>query len=477
MKETPPFLWVTGQAAAGKSTFLREARAYCEAHGIPARFLNDEAFMLEVLERDTAHAYHEHPYGDERIRLTSNVPFDEGIREINRRLLAAANAGNADPHFIELARGKKDGVLDVTFSRALELIDDEVLGKSTFLYVRSAWSQQLERNRKRASDGKPHPPEEIMENFYSSDDVGVLESVAEVRYVDNKGSEEDFRARVDEVLRGLIEGPAFERAYEAGLRMPYSSATAVYFAAGETPGERFGDNCIGQAAAVHDALVSAGFSPFYVRDGRHHAVIVRARGRITVFDPYLMHAKPIVIHGEPEIGREMEFPAHPDVACDGRVFPGILRVDFPATDTLRLRKRRYDAAKGAYEESVFTFDLRAPVDRPAPEDPAIAFSPEQTTLSIRTLDPASCQTEHLVYPVAKTHEHGTVDPSMLYAKAGNDARHARGSEEYDSCLARIAGRLGCPPEEVERFVMRSVELYERSAPRDIRYHSDNPVNN
>lgn len=216
MNKPPPapvLLWATGRAACGKSTFVRIAEEECRDAMLDTISLCDEKMLFQVLDEDVDHLHHYHPHGDERFLFKSNHPFDEGIRRISSRLKRILEEPPAQTivALVELARGKCNGIMNVTFERAISLIDPLVIQESHFFYLQSGWMDQLERNRAREADGQPHPPDAVMEALYSEDDFEYASKRIPFEVIENHG---DLRSFEDEIRRRIRDAIAQDQRSE-----------------------------------------------------------------------------------------------------------------------------------------------------------------------------------------------------------------------------------------------------------------------
>ena len=268
----------------------------------------------------------------------------------------------------------------------------------------------------------------------------------------------------------------WEKAYKNVLGYPYNSITPVYHIAGESVDPAFGDNCIWQAEAIKARIEALGcLDAYYVNDNRHHAAVAMNGANVYYFDPYLMHIHPIILANVlASEGRSMDFPAYPVINQK----MSSLTVTFTHSDSsFRVKKTRYDYAKGFQCISTFNLDLKCrKTGRPHPSDQTIAFAAEQNSLSIRFLDKETGTLTHLVYPIAETHPYKLVTCSKLYTKNNFGYVSHKGEIGYSDEMSAVSGNFGLPISEIEDFVMHGVELYERFAPKDIQYYSTNPTN-
>lgn len=87
-------VWVTGRAAAGKSTVIMACVARLRSCGYEPAVLSDEQLLFRLKETDGKHRHHYHPYGDHRFLFRDGYLFDEGLRWINAWLLKEIATGS-----------------------------------------------------------------------------------------------------------------------------------------------------------------------------------------------------------------------------------------------------------------------------------------------------------------------------------------------------------------------------------------------
>ena len=85
------------------------------------------------------------------------------------------------------------------------MIDPVVINHSSFIYVRARWEAQLERNRQRRSDGLPHPPDELMQEMYSDDDINEISKIHPFSVIENNGSVDEFVATINDTVSKRIQ--------------------------------------------------------------------------------------------------------------------------------------------------------------------------------------------------------------------------------------------------------------------------------
>lgn len=166
--------WVTGRAAAGKTTVIAACVSQLRAQGLQPVVLSDERLLFRLKEADVEHRHHYHPHGDDRFVFRDGYLFDEGLRQINARLVEAITSSSPDIVLVELARGQTTAVVDVSYQRALALVDSQVWAHSLVFRLEVPYRIQVERNRTRAVDKGGATPDEIMRDLYAHDDPESL---------------------------------------------------------------------------------------------------------------------------------------------------------------------------------------------------------------------------------------------------------------------------------------------------------------
>ncbi|MGH8900673.1 MAG: hypothetical protein ACRDYA_03095 [Egibacteraceae bacterium] len=161
-------VWITGRAAAGKSTVIAACVTRLRAYGHEPAVPSDEELLFRLKEADVEHCHHYHPHGDHRFLFRDGYLFDEGLRRINARLLEVSATGSRDIVLVELARGATTAVADVSYRRALELIAPLVWAQSLVFYLDVADSVQVQRNRARSITSRA-TPEPVMRDLYAHD--------------------------------------------------------------------------------------------------------------------------------------------------------------------------------------------------------------------------------------------------------------------------------------------------------------------
>lgn len=166
-------IWITGRAATGKSTVIAALTPALRALGIEATVHSDEAILLHLVADDTDHRHHWHPDGEHRIAWRDGHLFDQSLTLLNTRLLADLDAGRVA--VVELARGQHTPPVDVTYRRALQLLDPRLWATSTVCRLDVDFQTQLDRNTARRTGTGAGTPEPIMRDLYQHDDPDTLD--------------------------------------------------------------------------------------------------------------------------------------------------------------------------------------------------------------------------------------------------------------------------------------------------------------
>lgn len=167
-------VWITGRAATGKSTLLAACLARLRQAGRDPLHLCDEDLLFQLKDADTTHAHHYHPHGDRRFLFHDGYLFDEALRRISNTALSAIQTGSPALVLVELARGSASPPVDLTWRRALDLIDSHIWPHSLVFRLDAPVHVQLDRNRHRTPDRQPHTPEQILRSLYAHDDPDSL---------------------------------------------------------------------------------------------------------------------------------------------------------------------------------------------------------------------------------------------------------------------------------------------------------------
>lgn len=203
-------IWISGQAASGKSTVIRELSTLLPN----CRILSDAEEMLRLNQEDVNHLYHSHPHGEGSFLLTSSHHFDTSIR----RLVEKLKTETSKTTFVELARGGgAANDIDLSYRRFLEIVPQKIFNSSVFLYIRADWQVRIARNSKRASIPAVNleresffVPAEAMESFFQRDDFDEVKEAfpCPIYEIDNNTLTEDqLQEAARSFLKHTLTGP------------------------------------------------------------------------------------------------------------------------------------------------------------------------------------------------------------------------------------------------------------------------------
>jgi hypothetical protein len=162
-------IWITGRAATGKSTLIRELTARLTEIGQTPSVVTDEEILLGLVRADVGHRHHSHPQGDHRISFTDGHLFDQGVIELGHRVdRHLSEEPGAGPVIVELARGCAP--IDVSYQRALDLLDPRLWARSRVYRLDVPWPVQTIRNHQRLHGSGKGPDLAILRQLYRRDD-------------------------------------------------------------------------------------------------------------------------------------------------------------------------------------------------------------------------------------------------------------------------------------------------------------------
>ncbi|NQT93486.1 MAG: hypothetical protein HQ559_12060 [Lentisphaerae bacterium] len=145
---------------------------------------------------------------------------------------------------------------------------------------------------------------------------------------------------------------------------------------------------------------------------------------------------------------------------------------------LVVTKGRFDVFRGRYVETRFSFSPASfLVERPDRRSRAIAFDAEQTTLSVRVLDIAHASVHHVVAPVHRLPQRGSLSRRDIYIKTNAGERVDQSDPRFGAFLGHIARFLPARDTDPVAYLFEASCLYANMAPGSIRHDSVNPTNN
>lgn len=260
--------------------------------------------------------------------------------------------------------------------------------------------------------------------------------------------------------------------------VPYNSISHLYrYLASTTPPPRFGAACVWQALELARRLNAAGLGDIRcLRHHRHAAIVATVDRTPFLLDPYLMHLEPLNLTSLAVCRRHCS-PAYPICTFpDGTRTASVFEAKYNARrKTVLLKYHRFDATRREFlTQNRFLLQL----DRPVGEIPAEAeilplfFDPEQTTLSIRTIDPWKEEVLQLRYPISQYHGDRYITETRLILTT-NDGRVISYDERtpFEAALSGMCSNIDCTRRELVSFVLGGVELYEKHAPQRIVYRA------
>lgn len=196
---TARLIWVTGRAAAGKSTVIGHLAARLRERQLYPVIYNDEELLLGLVRGDTDHRHHRHPHGDDRLVFTTGHLFDQSLRLLNQHLLHELDIPGALA-IVELARGRHTPPVDVTYRRAVQLFDPRLWPHSTVFRLEVDVDTQLARNAARHTGTGAGTPEEVMQALYTADDPEAFTAAGIDLHQLPAGDPADTAARILDTL-------------------------------------------------------------------------------------------------------------------------------------------------------------------------------------------------------------------------------------------------------------------------------------
>jgi hypothetical protein len=103
------------------------------------------------------------------------------------------------------------------------------------------------------------------------------------------------------------------------------------------------------------------------------------------------------------------------------------------------------------------------------------FHPEQTTLSIRVLCKSDSKMYQLVYPICWYFRSGMHSSANIFIKLNSGETITSSRSDYRFFLQKIADNIGLTKNDIIDFIMGGVSLYEKFAPKEIKFQKYKPV--
>lgn len=268
----------------------------------------------------------------------------------------------------------------------------------------------------------------------------------------------------------------YDTALTQSLRaMPYNSASQFQtFVAGDTTDPRLGAACIFQTLDAADRAMAAGApDPVYLKSGRHLAAVFDDGEHLTVLDPYLLHREPLVFElaalraaGELTVTSPAAQTRYDDDgAPKDSILTGKVRLRDDGAYTLALEYRRYSPTRRHYVVNRF-FELASTgaISRDLSAfDPDVHLThPEQTSLSIRTLNDDLTEMSEVILPL-----HGWQDTVFgtddLWTRDNQGVSRPASSAESLPVWESVTANTGLTRAEIEQHILEASELYRKKA--------------
>ncbi|GGV03150.1 hypothetical protein GCM10010211_82990 [Streptomyces albospinus] len=266
------------------------------------------------------------------------------------------------------------------------------------------------------------------------------------------------REALDEVLAGV----------------PYNSASQFheYFGTRAAP-PRFGQSCAWQSFTVGRMVAErSGAGAEYLIDGRHVAAVYRRPEGLVILDPYLLHGEPLRLDRGAAVDGAVQVAvdAYPHrVRKDGTPAPSRVRATWTLDDdAIRLDYLRFSPRRG-HNVASRSFVLR-PESRletvPPPADwvRPLLVHPEQHSVSVRVLHPATRRMAELILPLADRPAGVAGDSKLLITKDNQGAVATYGDARFERDLEVVADAVCAPQDEVIAFLLEAAAIHRSAAP-------------
>jgi hypothetical protein len=227
MNNNFPILIITGRPAAGKSEvidYLKKAdpqeRLRC-FHISEFEELDDFVYVWETFEIDDMLTKHGKPrlWTDEKYWFKDEFIWNLYIERINleyrKKLARNPNYHDAKTSLIEFARGGDNGIFE-----ALRYLHEDILKRTSLLYIKVSYEESVRKNRRRARKGQEDSilyhslPDEKMDFYYKTNDWEKL-AAKNPNFIEVKGFKIPygvFENEPEKTLDPVLIGNELERA-------------------------------------------------------------------------------------------------------------------------------------------------------------------------------------------------------------------------------------------------------------------------
>jgi hypothetical protein len=258
---------------------------------------------------------------------------------------------------------------------------------------------------------------------------------------------------------------------------PYNSISHLYWAfTQDIVPQEMGCPCVWQTKQLGDKLLDLGHETYFLQEGRHLAVVALIKDNHYLFDPYLLHTLPLNLSMLNKNHRSIVSEAYPFRSdTKGEPKNGKLEVRWVNEHSIKLVYWQFSQSKNTYKISrLFTLNLTKKIPSNVKIDVnehiPLLFHPEQTTLSIRSVDRFSHKMWQIVYPIWKYHLEENHDENNILVVDNDGNTYTRNETKYDEILASAVNAIHGNKREIIDFIMKGVLLYEQHAPKEIDYH-------
>lgn len=260
-----------------------------------------------------------------------------------------------------------------------------------------------------------------------------------------------------------------EKIYKEILNIPYNSVSTFYLKNKKMTPAKLGGHCHFLARCLKKQLFLSGFKKtWYLRSGRAHAVLLETKNGLFFFDPYIQHKKPLRLR---PLQKNQKNEAYPFVKTRGGLIKkSYVKLKWLDKKTLCLTKFRWSGPRENYLASTFIFDLSKKYLRGARTTNSFIYHPEQTTLSVRFLDPKTEEVFHLVYPLSSR----KISEKDIYLKTNPGCKISVDDKKFRDFFK--THKIPCSIDFLLTYLTDGAKLYWQNAPKDIILSESNPAN-